>query len=119
MGYIFLLPRSVLDLRGTPQRECVQCLTFKQSKLLLRLAAAHRAAVRALQAFVNQLPDVNLSVGLPRTYKELTLVVRQLSLCCAQLEVSGDTPVPESVTNLLQDMAVSRQTLRSGGEISV
>lgn len=71
------------------------------------MAAAYRAAVRALQAFVNQLPDTDLSEGLPRAYREFMLIVRQLSLCCAQLEIAGESWMPESVTNLLQDMAVS------------
>ena len=74
-----------------------------------RLAAAHRGAIRALQAFVTQLEDHDWSRGLPKTHQELTLLVRQLALCCAQLEVAGQSAVPDSVKNLIKDMAVSHK----------
>ncbi len=71
-----------------------------------RLASAHRGAVRALKSLVDQLADHDLQKGLPRAYQELSLLVRHLSLCCAQLEIAGEAGVPDSVMHLINDMAV-------------
>ncbi len=84
----------------------VPWISFIQSKVLARLAAAHRGAVRALQTFVQHLPDCRLELGLPRGYHDLAELLRQLSLCCAQLEVAGETAVPESVLHLMKDFEV-------------
>lgn len=74
----------------------------RKTQTLHRLAAAHRGAVRALQSFVQHLPDQDISHGMPKVYQELALLIRQLSLCCAELEVGGETGVPESVVSILQ-----------------
>ena len=80
---------------------------FFQTLLLGRLAAAHRGTLRALQSLHQHLPDYALHKnGMPRTYTELLFLIRQLSLCCAQLEVAGETGVPSSVLNLLKDVNV-------------
>ena len=65
-----------------------------------------------MQAFVTQLEDHDWTRGLPKTHQELTLLVRQLALCCAQLEVAGQSAVPDSVKNLIKDMAVSNSKYR-------
>ncbi len=93
-------------MRGTTEYS-LYFYTIFQSQLLSRLAAAHRGAIRALQAFVTQLEDHDWSTGLPRTHQELTLLVRQLALSCAQLEVAtGQDVVPDAVVNLIRDMKV-------------
>ncbi|XP_071790860.1 uncharacterized protein [Asterias amurensis] len=74
----------------------------KKSRALNRLAAAHRGAVRALQSFLHHLPaEIDTSSGLPPHYQELALLIRQLSLCCSQLDVE-ETGVPEGVLNILE-----------------
>jgi len=71
------------------------------------LAAIHRGTIRALQTFIQHITDYDISQGLPRSYHELGLLLRQLSLCCVQLEVAGEPQVPDSVMTLLKDYAVS------------
>ena len=78
-----------------------------QTQFLNRLASAHRGAVRALKSLVDVIGDLDISKGLPKSYHELTLVVRQLSLCCAQLEIAGESGVPDSVMHLINEMNVS------------
>ncbi|XP_013412021.1 protein moonraker isoform X2 [Lingula anatina] len=73
----------------------------KKSRTLHRLAAAHRGAVKAIQAYVNHLPEEETRHGMPKLYQELALLIRQLSLCCAELEVGGESGVPDVVKNIL------------------
>ena len=62
-----------------------------QSQTLSRLAAAHRGAVRALQTFIGHAPlQSKINHGLPPTYQELALLIRQLSVLSAQLQIGGD-----------------------------
>ncbi|XP_064650803.1 protein moonraker-like [Lineus longissimus] len=72
----------------------------KKTQTINRLAAAHRGAVRALQTFINHLPESDIRQGLPRIYHELTLLIRQLSECCSQLQIGGETGVPD-IVNLI------------------
>ena len=66
---------------------------FYQSQHLSRLAAAHRSAVRALQMFVNQAPlYFDIRHGLPPMYKELGLLIQQLSFLSSQLEIGKEIP---------------------------
>ncbi|XP_021357152.1 protein moonraker-like [Mizuhopecten yessoensis] len=67
----------------------------KKSRSSTRLAAAHRGAVRAIQSFVANLPHTDLSGGLPATYHELALLIRQMTLLSNQVaseksSVQGD-----------------------------
>lgn len=55
-----------------------------------KLAAAHRGAIRALQAFANQFTD-QTGQWVPTCYKELGSLIRQLSLCSAKLELDSST----------------------------
>ncbi|XP_038074789.1 protein moonraker-like isoform X2 [Patiria miniata] len=74
----------------------------KKSRALNRLAAAHRGAVRALQSFLHHLPsEIDHRSGLPPHYQELALLIRQLSLCCSQLDVE-ESGIPEGVLNILE-----------------
>lgn len=70
-----------------------------------RLAAAHRGAVRAIQAFVTQLSDQSES-GMPSHYKELGQLIRQLSLCSAKMEARQGSAVPETAIDILQRLEV-------------
>ena len=70
--------------------------------------------MKVLQTFVSHLPDYELGEGMPRCYQELGLLLRQLSLCCSQLEITGQAPdAPDNVMRLIHDMAVSIAVLYS------
>ncbi|XP_009989390.1 PREDICTED: uncharacterized protein KIAA0753-like, partial [Tauraco erythrolophus] len=70
----------------------------KKSRAVSRLAAAHRGAVRALQAFASQFTD-QTKQQIPTHYKELGSLIRQLSLCSAKLEV--DSSVSDAIIDIL------------------
>ena len=76
---------------------------------MLRLAAAHRGAVRAIQSFVNhQLPQQDLKRGLPIGYHELALLIRQLALLSTQIQTSQDTAaVHKDLIKMLDRVEVS------------
>ncbi|XP_062872752.1 protein moonraker isoform X1 [Trichomycterus rosablanca] len=85
----------------------------KKCRAVDRLAAAHRGAVRAMQAFINQLSDPAES-RVPAQCKELGQLIRQLSLCSAKVEVDQGSAVPETTLDILQklemlDSALSKQ----------
>ncbi|XP_052545072.1 protein moonraker isoform X3 [Tympanuchus pallidicinctus] len=62
----------------------------KKSRAVSKLAAAHRGAIRALQAFANLFTD-QTGQWVPTHYKELGSLIRQLSLCSAKLELDSST----------------------------
>ena len=76
---------------------------------MLRLAAAHRGAVRAIQSFVNQqLPQQDMRRGLPTGYHELALLIRQLALVSTQIKAEKDTTdVHEDLIKMLDRVDVS------------
>ncbi|XP_072737953.1 protein moonraker isoform X2 [Ciconia boyciana] len=78
----------------------------KKSRAVSRLAAAHRGAVRALQAFANQFTD-QAEEQIPTHYKELGSLIRQLSLCSAKLEVDS------SISDIIIDILLQVEDLNS------
>ncbi|XP_009467184.1 PREDICTED: uncharacterized protein KIAA0753 homolog [Nipponia nippon] len=78
----------------------------KKSQAASRLAAAHRGAVRALQAFANQFTD-QTEQQIPTHYKELGSLIRQLSLCSAKLEVDS------SISDIIIDILLQVEDLDS------
>ena len=76
---------------------------------MLRLAAAHRGAVRAIQSFVNQqLPQQDLRQGLPAGYQELALLIRQLVMVSTQIKGNQDTaPIHQDLLRMLDRVDVS------------
>ncbi|XP_030909588.2 protein moonraker isoform X2 [Melopsittacus undulatus] len=78
----------------------------KKSRAASRLAAAHRGAVRALQAFANQFTD-QTEQQIPTHYKELGSLIRQLSLCSAKLEVDS------SISDVILDILLQVEDLDS------
>lgn len=80
---------------------------FIQSQILARLAAAHRGAVRAIQAFVNSLPFTDLQKGLPASYQELALLIRQMSLLSTQLNAEDKSSVHQDLLSMLDRVDVS------------
>ncbi|XP_076108762.1 protein moonraker-like isoform X2 [Mytilus galloprovincialis] len=73
----------------------------KKSQAMARLAAAHRYAVRTIQAFVTNLPNTDLHSGLPSSYHELALLIRQMSLLSTQLSSDGKSTVQEDLVKML------------------
>ncbi|XP_074969098.1 protein moonraker isoform X1 [Phalacrocorax aristotelis] len=78
----------------------------KKSRAVSRLAAAHRGAVRALQAFANQFKD-QTEQEIPTHYKELGSLIRQLSLCSAKLELDS------SISDIIIDILLQVEDLDS------
>ncbi|XP_066835543.1 protein moonraker isoform X2 [Anser cygnoides] len=78
----------------------------KKSQAVSRLAAAHRGAIRALQAFASQFTDQTEQL-IPTHYKELGSLIRQLSLCSAKLEVDS------SVSDIIIDILLQIEDLDS------
>ncbi|XP_059685178.1 protein moonraker [Gavia stellata] len=78
----------------------------KKSRAVSRLAAAHRGAVRALQAFANQFTD-QTEQQIPTHCKELGSLIRQLSLCSAKLEVDS------SISDIIIDILLQVEDLDS------
>ncbi|KAM6403206.1 protein moonraker [Rhynochetos jubatus] len=78
----------------------------KKSRAVSRLAAAHRGAVRALQAFANQFTD-QTEQQVPTHYKELGSLIRQLSLCSAKLELDS------SISDIIIDILLQVEDLDS------
>ncbi|XP_032838219.2 protein moonraker isoform X4 [Tyto alba] len=78
----------------------------KKSRAVSRLAAAHRGAVRALQAFASQFTD-QTEQQIPNHYKELGSLIRQLSLCSAKLEVDS------SISDIIIDILLQVEDLDS------
>ncbi|KAF5904366.1 protein moonraker isoform X1, partial [Clarias magur] len=76
-----------------------------------RLAAAHRGAVRAMQAFIQQLSDP-AERRVPVQCKELGQLIRQLSLCSAKVEAGQDSAVPEITLDILQKLEMLDLALR-------
>ncbi|XP_065551283.1 protein moonraker isoform X2 [Lathamus discolor] len=78
----------------------------KKSRAVSRLAAAHRGAVRALQAFASHFTD-QTEQQIPTHYKELGSLIRQLSLCSAKLEVDS------SISDVILDILLQVEDLDS------
>lgn len=72
------------------------------------MAAAHRGAVRTLQAFANQFTD-QTDEQIPAHYRELGSLIRQLSLCSAKLE--GDSSISEAIIDILLQVEVGKKHL--------
>ncbi|KAG9342076.1 hypothetical protein JZ751_017073 [Albula glossodonta] len=75
----------------------------RKSRAIDRLAAAHRGAVRAIQVFINQLPDQS-EQKMPPHYRELGQLIRQLSLCSAKVEAGQESSVPETAKDILSKL---------------
>lgn len=73
----------------------------KKSQAMARLAAAHRYAVRTIQSFVTNLPNTDLQSGLPSSYHELALLIRQMSLLSTQMSADGKSTVQEDLVKML------------------
>ncbi|KAK5868820.1 hypothetical protein PBY51_009797 [Eleginops maclovinus] len=115
-GVIYVLQQQVKEIQEDIERLRRQKLwDTKKSMAISRLAAAHRGTLRALQVVIHQLSD--LSHGkVPPYYKELGQLIRQLSLCSANVEVEQSSAVPKMALNILQkletlDSALSKQVL--------
>ncbi|XP_065054210.1 protein moonraker-like isoform X2 [Rhopilema esculentum] len=90
---LYMLQRKVQEIQDELQSKENSMRHTKKSHSLSRLAAAHRSAVRALQMFVNHAPAYHeLNNGLPSMYKELGLLIQQLSFLSSHYESGKDMP---------------------------
>ncbi|EDO31477.1 predicted protein [Nematostella vectensis] len=88
---LYMLQRQVRDLQDELTKTGTDIKHTKKSKTLSRLAAAHRAALRALQTFISQAPlQPKVGSGLPPMYQDLAILIRQLSLLTTQLQIGSD-----------------------------
>ncbi|CAL9684150.1 unnamed protein product [Knipowitschia caucasica] len=109
---IYALQHQVKEIqehldKGHPQKT--------KSTSLRRLAAAHRGALRALHAFIQQLSDTTHCTNWPN-FKDLGQLLRQLCLCSTKAEFNEKSPVPQSAHDILQklqslDSALSKQNM--------
>ncbi|XP_013767912.1 protein moonraker isoform X1 [Pundamilia nyererei] len=113
---IYVLQQQVKEIQEDIEKLRSQKMwDAKKSMAINRLAAAHRGALRALQAFIHQLSDLSHS-KVPPYSKELGQLIRQLSLCSAKVEVDQGSAVPETALDILQkletlDSALSKQEM--------
>nr|XP_020476387.1 protein moonraker [Monopterus albus] len=111
---IYTLQQQVKEIQEDIEKlQSQKMWDAKKSMAVNRLAAAHRGALRALQAVVHQLSGLSHS-KLPPHYKELCQLIRQLSLCSAKVEMDQGSAVPATALNILQkleilDSALSKQ----------
>ncbi|XP_032934158.1 protein moonraker isoform X2 [Catharus ustulatus] len=96
---LYVLQQQVKEIQGDLEKLSPHTIKHtKKSRAVSRLAAAHRGAVRTLQAFANQFTDQR-DEQIPAHYKELGNLIRQLSLCSAKLE--GDSSISEIIIDIL------------------
>ncbi|XP_066057823.1 protein moonraker isoform X2 [Chamaea fasciata] len=96
---LYVLQQQVKEIQDDLEKLSPRTIKHtKKSRAVSRLAAAHRGAVRTLQAFANQFTD-QADERIPAHYKELGNLIRQLSLCSAKLE--GDSSISEVIIDIL------------------
>ncbi|XP_056009035.1 protein moonraker-like isoform X2 [Ostrea edulis] len=99
---LYVLRQQVREVQNQLIRGDVDKMKHtKKSQIMARLAAAHRGAVRAIQSFVNSLPFTDLQRGLPASYQELALLVRQMSMLSTQLATDEKSSVHQDLLNML------------------
>ncbi|XP_053817584.1 protein moonraker isoform X3 [Vidua chalybeata] len=96
---LYVLQQQVKEIQDDLEKLSPHTIKHtKKSQAVSRLAAAHRGAVRTLQAFANQFTD-QTDEQIPAHFKELGSLIRQLSLCSAKLE--GDSSISEAIIDIL------------------
>ncbi|XP_029402213.1 protein moonraker isoform X3 [Mus pahari] len=99
---LYVLQQQVKEIQEELDKLSPQKIKHtKKSWAVSRLAAAHRAAIRALQVFVTQFTDRG-EHPVPARCRELGSLIRQLSLCSAKLD--ADPSVPDVVIDILQQI---------------
>ncbi|XP_052049835.1 protein moonraker isoform X2 [Apodemus sylvaticus] len=99
---LYVLQQQVKEIQEELDKLSPQKIKHtKKSWAMSRLAAAHRAAIRALQVFVTQFTDRG-EHPVPARCRELGSLIRQLSLCSAKLD--ADPSVPDVVIDILQQI---------------
>ncbi|XP_064534289.1 protein moonraker isoform X5 [Pseudopipra pipra] len=96
---LYVLQQQVKEIQDDLEKLSPHAIKHtKKSQAVSRLAAAHRGAVRTLQAFANHFTD-QTDEQIPAHYKELGSLIRQLSLCSAKLE--GDSSISDIIIDIL------------------
>lgn len=94
---LYVLQRQVHEIQDDLERRQSQPRMVshtKKSRSLSQLAAAHRAAVRAIQTFV-QSSEASSYTAVSGMQQELAFLIRQLSQCCNQMNVGGSDVMSE------------------------
>ncbi|XP_049659050.1 protein moonraker isoform X7 [Accipiter gentilis] len=104
---LYVLQQQVKEIQDDLEKLSAHKIKHtKKSRAVSRLAAAHRGAVRALQAFAHQFTD-QTEQQIPTHYKELGSLIRQLSLCSAKLELDS------SISDIIIDILLQVEDLDS------
>ncbi|XP_074640185.1 protein moonraker-like [Tubulanus polymorphus] len=74
----------------------------KKTLIIVKLGAAHRAFLRAVQAFVYNLSDHDIKFGLPRVNKDINFINEQMTELCIELGIGGHSGIPVGVVNLIK-----------------
>ncbi|XP_056297012.1 protein moonraker isoform X2 [Pseudoliparis swirei] len=110
---IYVLQQQVKEIQEDIEKlQSQKMWDTKKSTTINRLAAAHRGTLRVLQAVVNQLSDRSHG-KVPPYYKELSQLIRQLSLCSAKVEAERSSEMALDILQKLEtlDSAVHKQQL--------
>ncbi|XP_057295168.1 protein moonraker-like [Hydractinia symbiolongicarpus] len=121
---LYMLQHKVQNVEKEFGRQKILVRPTKKSQYQSSLAAAHRAAVRALQMFVNNATlHYDTSGILPSAYKELGLLIQQLTLLSSNIK-SGDARqsgislnVVEDLLNSLKNATEKKPPLKSSKEL--
>ncbi|TNN66068.1 Protein moonraker [Liparis tanakae] len=110
---IYVLQQQVKEIQEDIEKLQSQNMWHtKKSTTINRLAAAHRGTLRVLQAVVNQLSDRSRG-KVPPYHRELSQLIRQLSLCSAKVEAEQGSEMALGILQKLEtlDSAVHKQQL--------
>jgi hypothetical protein len=104
---IYVLQQQVHDIQNELRRQEAQPWKVshtKKSRSMCRLAAAHRAAVRAIQTFV-QTGELYAYSSLRGMKDELASLIHQLSQCCIDMNLGHPVAMTEIETILSSSSA--------------
>ncbi|XP_068571698.1 protein moonraker isoform X2 [Cebidichthys violaceus] len=110
---IYVLQQQVKEIQEDMEKLRSQNMwDTKKSATINRLAAAHRGTLRVLQFVVNQFSDLSHD-KVPAHYKELSQLIRQLSLCSAKVEAEQGSETAFDVLQKLEtlDSVLHKQEL--------
>ena len=73
--------------------------------MISRLASLHRGVIRALQVYVRSMSDADVCRGVLSGCRDLATVIRCLTLCSTQLDVTSASQ-SDDVLSLLDDLSL-------------
>ncbi|XP_028321430.1 protein moonraker isoform X2 [Gouania willdenowi] len=115
---IYVLQRQVKDIHEEAEKlPNSKMWDSKKASTISKLAAAYRASRRALQQIIHPFLHPPRA-KVPSHYREISQVIRQLSLCSGKVEADQGSAVPLMTINVLEkletlDSALSEQEMLS------